>query len=375
MSEVFVRRLSPALSHFVRRQLDFRFLSIHRPLEELSAALRAIRPAGLITEWLPKITDSLLDLGYPTVIADWDHEVEGGVAVDVDDWEVGREAARYFLGLGHKNFGFLGNSLPYSSQRGKGFSAVLEVEGHTVTSHIEGEPMGKRYLEDLRDSPRALFRWLDSLTKPVAVFAAHDPLGRYLCEACRIREIRVPDEVSVVGANNDPLVCALSFPSLSSVRIPWDRIGLAVAEAMNQLLAGDPKRIETEVLRVSPGGVEARQSSDTFQVEDPLISRALSWLNRHHREKTGIAELCRGVGASRRSLERKFREYFRKTPYRVLSEMRVESARKLLVETNEPMPLVAELSGFGDAERLSVVFRRITGRRPSDLRKKDSGFG
>ena len=371
MSEVFVRRLSPSLAHFVRRQLDFRILSIHRPRKELRQALESIRPAALITEWLPEVTDFLLGLGYPTVVADTDSAHPGGFAVDVDDWEVGRQAARYFLGAGHQHFGYLGNSLPYSEQRREGFAETLDEAGFAVFSRIEDEPVGKRYLEDVRDLSGPLGLWLAELPKPVAVFAAHDPLGRQLCEACRNRRIRVPDEVSVVGANDDPLVTALSFPSLSSVRIPWDRIGLAVGEAVSQLLENSRTRANRgRVIRLEPGGVEVRQSSNTFRVEDAVLRRALAWLNQHHREPIGIADLCRGLSVSRRSLERKFSEYLRKSPYRMLSEMRVNTARRLLVETNEPMPLVAELSGFGDAERLAVVFKRVTGRRPSDFRRK-----
>ncbi|WP_354587335.1 substrate-binding domain-containing protein [Puniceicoccus vermicola] len=369
MSEVFLRRLSPSLAHFVRRQLDFRILSIHRPKEELRASLETMRPAGLITEWLPDITEFLIGLGYPTVVADSDEEVPGGAAIDIDDWEVGREAARYFLRGGHRNFAFLGNSLPYSGQRYAGFSEELQQAGiDPPTSYVEEEPSGKQYLEDLREPQADFFHWLEELPKPVAVFAAHDPLGRFLCEACRVRKIRVPDEVSVLGANDDPLVGALSFPSLSSVQIPWERIGIAVGEAMNNLLAKGGQG--SKPLLLSPGGVEVRQSSDTFHVEDPVLRRALGWLQQHHRESVGIEDLCRGLRVSRRSLERKFNEYLRKTPYQALSELRVETARRLLVETNEPMPLVAELSGFGDAERLSVVFRRVTGKRPSDFRKR-----
>ena len=367
MSEEFVRRLSPSLSHFVRRQLDFRILSIRRSRSELRNALKEMDPIGLVTEWLPGITDFLIGLGYPTVIADSDAPFATGAVVDVDDWEVGREAARYFLRSGHKRFGFLGNLFPYSEQRRAGFFEIIEEEGYSVNCFVEEEPIGKGYFEDVWEPREDLLRWLEALPKPTAVFAAHDPLGRILCEACRELGVRVPDDLAVVGANDDPLICDLSFPSLSSVRIPWDRIGIAVGEAINRLLEGQSG---LQAISIAPGGVQVRQSSDTFQVDDPLLRRAYVWLNQHHREPIGIADLCSSLRISRRTLERKFGEFFRKTPYQALSEMRVETARRLLVETNEPMPLVAELAGFGDAERLSVVFRRVTGRRPSDFRNR-----
>ena len=102
MSEVFMRRLTPSLSGFSRRQMDYHFLNIHRPLEDLCSRLEEVQPAGLITEWLPEITDRLLGLGYPTVIADTDTEYPGAVSLDVDDYAVGREAADYFLNAGHR---------------------------------------------------------------------------------------------------------------------------------------------------------------------------------------------------------------------------------------------------------------------------------
>ena len=96
MTEVFLRRLTPSLIPFVRRQHDFRILSIHRPIEELRALLSELNPSGLITEWLPDVTEALLELGLPTVIADTDMQYPGVTSIDVDDWQVGAEAARAF---------------------------------------------------------------------------------------------------------------------------------------------------------------------------------------------------------------------------------------------------------------------------------------
>lgn len=368
MSDVFVRRLSPGLSHFVRRNFDFRILSIHRPREELVSLLEGFEPAGLITEWLPEVTEFLLGLGLPTVIADTDTVYPGCVSLDVDDEEVGRDAARSFRLAGFRHVACVFNDLPYAMQRIEGFERELGSLGLEVHRFREPEPEGRRYMEDVRAPENDLVAWLKNLPKPVGIFAVHDPLGRHLCEACRTGGIRVPDDVAVIGANDDPLIAELSFPSLSSVRIPWSRIGTSAGEAMADLLRG--KRPAEQPLLIPPGGVETRQSSDTFRVKDPLLRRALAWLVRHHRETIGVGDLCGRLRVSRRSLERRFQEYLRKTPYEVLTDMRIQTARRLLVETHEPMPMVAELSGFGDAERLAVVFRRVTGKRPSDFRKR-----
>ncbi len=373
MSEVFIRRLTAGLSPFVRHNFDFRILSIHRPREELNELLTGFEPSGMITEWLPDITDFLLELGYPTVIADSDRVYPGCVSVDVDDREVGREAARRFLMAGYRQFACLSNDLPYAGQRRDGFEAELAANGLEAYRFREPEPRDRRYLEDVREPGIDLVSWLAGLPKPIGVFAVHDPLGRHRCEACLSAGLRVPDDVAVIGANNDSLVAELSFPSLSSVQIPWRRIGTVVGEAMADLWRG--KRPVEQPILIPPSGVEVRQSSDRFRVEDSMLRRALAWLDRHHREPVGVADLCGRLRVSRRSLERRFREYLRRTPYQMLTEMRVATARRLLVETNEPMPVVAELSGFGDAERLAVVFRRATGRRPSDFRRRAGNQG
>lgn len=366
MSEVFMRRLSPALSHFVRREFDFRIFSIHRPKLELLGTLKELNPAGLITEWLPDITESLVGLGIPTVIADTDELYPGCMSIDVDDWEVGREAARYFLKEGYQSCAFLGNGEPYSNQRREGFCEVINAAGLSFAEYCLTDPPGKRYMEDLRPPEELFLKWLHNLAKPTAIFVAHDPLGRYLCETCRELNISVPDQISVVGANDDPLVGGLSFPSLSSVRIPWDQLGMRVGESMSALLraeAGLPRNI-----LIPPGGVEVRQSSDISRVGDPMLRRALGWITQNHRETVGVADLTSDLKVSRRSLERKFKEYLRKTPYQVLCERRVETARRLIERTGESMSWIAEQSGFGDSERLSVVVKRVTGRTPTNFR-------
>ena len=127
MSEVFLRRLTPSLMSFVRRELDYRIVSIHRPMRELEKLLRDLEPDGLITEWLSDKTEALLelDLGVPTVIVDTDFCYPGVVSVDVDDYAVGREAAQAFRQSGLKSFACLGNGQPYSDQRVEGFREAV----------------------------------------------------------------------------------------------------------------------------------------------------------------------------------------------------------------------------------------------------------
>ena len=366
MTEVFLRRLTPSLIPFVRRQHDFRILSIHRPIDELSAMLSKLKPSGLITEWLPDVTEALLELKLPTVIADTDMQYPGVASIDVDDWQVGAEAARVFAQAGYRSFACLGNSTPYSRQRIEGFKREL---GDTaqIATHEECAFDEVRYSEDFEQPGQALRTWLESLPKPVGVFAVHDPLGRFLCGACRQMGIRVPEEVAVIGANNDELVCGLSYPMLSSVSIPWDTIGEAVGDALHSLLAGEAP--PAEPLRVPTGGVVLRHSANHLAVEDPILRRVMSYLSERIQDPITIDLLCGELNIARRGLERKFREFYQCTPWEMLCQLRVARAKQLLSQTNHPISLVSELCGFNDPERMAVVFKRVEGMAPSAFRQ------
>jgi len=364
MTEVFLRRLTPALMPFVRRQQDFRIVSIHRPIDELLELLRDLKPDGLITEWLPEVTEALLKLGLPTVIADTDFSYPGVVSIDVDDRAVGAAAAEAFQQAGFRHFACMGNGTPYSGQRIDGFLQAVDA---TVSVHTETAFGDARYSEHFAAPSAQLRDWLASLPKPIGVFAVHDPLGRFLSSTCQQLGITVPEQVAVIGANNDELVCGLSHPMLSSVAIPWDAIGALVGEWMQALLAkGRPP--EKPIL-VQPGGVIMRHSANHLAVEDPQLRRAMSYLSERAQDSISVGQMCDELRVARRSLERKFKEFYQCTPWEMLCRLRVARAKQLLVQTNHPISMISELCGFNDAERMAVVFKRLTGQAPSSFRK------
>ncbi|MGZ0656473.1 substrate-binding domain-containing protein [Coraliomargarita sp. W4R72] len=364
MTEVFLRRLTPALMPFVRRQQDFRIVSIHRPIDELLDLLRDLQPDGLITEWLPEVTEAMLQLNLPTVIADTDFTYPGVVSIDVDDWAVGAAAAEAFQQAGYRSFACLGNGTPYSGQRIDGF---LQAVNSPVSVHTETAFGDARYSEHFATPNAGLRRWLESLPKPVGIFAVHDPLGRFLCSTCQQLGLSVPEQVAVIGANNDELVCGLSYPMLSSVAIPWDAIGELVGEAMQNLLA--KQKPSQEPALVSPSGVVLRHSANYLAVDDPQLRRAMSYLSERVQDPISVGQMCDELRLARRSLERKFREFYRCTPWEMLCRMRIARAKQLLAQTNHPISMISGLCGFNDAERMAVVFKRVTGSAPSSFRK------
>lgn len=370
MSEVFLRRLTPSLTPFARRMQDYRVLSIHRPIDELGPMLKDLQPSGLITEWLPEKTDQLLKLNIevPTVVVATDQIIPNTLSADVDDWAVGREAAETFSFTGFKSLACLGNGTSYSDQRIEGFRKTFSTSKIPFSVHIETGFEDTRYSESFHRPSVEMKKWLEGLPKPVGIFAVHDPLGRFLCSACTQLGLEIPNDVSVIGANNDPLVCGLTYPMLSSVSIPWDTLGEQVATAMQKMIAGEKIRTDKPIL-VQPSGVILRHSANYLAIEDHLLRRAMSFLTERMQTSISIGILCEELSIPRRTLERKFKEHFQCTPWEMLCKLRVKQAKQLLAETNHPISMISELSGFNDAERMAVVFKRITGNAPSSFRK------
>lgn len=394
-TDLFVRRLTPALAAFVKERRDFQIIDVHRPWAELKKIIRECEPGAIITEVLPDITEKIVGLDYPTVVADTDVIFPGAVSIDIDDWEVGATAARFFLESGYKSFGCVYLGAPYGRQRRDGF--LNEVGGRksevgTGTKHLgtgrrakvectayeHKVPVGRHYMESWRDRDEGLVEWLKALPKPAGVFAVHDPLGRTVCEVAREAGLLVPDEIAVVGANNDELVCGLSYPPLSSVSIPWDRIG-ALAGRWAQRAVGSRiqgkgwGRLPKEAVLVQPGAVLRRQSTELAAVVDGALRSALHYMRAQMATGITVDKVCSDLRVDRRALERKFAAVMQCTPWEALCRMRVESAKRLLVETDLPMALIAEQVGFGSAERFSVTFKGQAGVSPIAFRKKALG--
>ena len=292
----------------------------------------------------------------------------GVLSVDVDDLAVGREAADALSQVGFKSLACLGNGTPYSDLRIQGFEDLVRKSDLPFFAHTESGFEEMRYSESFHDQSEEMKSWLMELPKPCGIFAVHDPLGRFLSGACSQLGIRVPDDVAIIGANNDPLVCGLTYPMLSSVSIPWDNFGQFVGSSMQKMIDGGSGWKRTLHL-IQPSGVIFRHSANHLAVRDKTLRRALSFMTERIKEPITVSILCDQLRIARRSLERKFKESFNCTPWEMLCQMRVNEAKRLLMETGHPISRISELCGFNDPERMAVVFKRLTGKPPSRFRK------
>ncbi|MGH7135760.1 MAG: substrate-binding domain-containing protein [Pirellulales bacterium] len=288
--------------------------------------------------------------------------------VVVDHKAVGRMAARHLLERGVRRFAYVGfPQHAFSLDREAGFVSELKQTGSPIAVFHDrmqklGDPTGQWRWNEL------LLAWLDSLSKPLGLFASNDSQGVQLSEYCRHLGVKVPDEVAIVGVDDDDLLCDLARPSLSSVALPGERIGLEAARMLEQILAR--RRLSKPRLVLPPVRVVVRASSDIQALPDADVAAAVRYIRDRCDEPIDVRDLLAAVPISRRSLERRFRRHLQRGIWEEIRRAHLERAKALLAETDLPMSVVAQRSGFTDSRQLSIVFRQETGGTPTQFRQE-----
>lgn len=225
--------------------------------------------------------------------------------------------------------------------------------------------------QDAREDPATISSWLDGLPKPCGVFACCDAWALVVARYARALGLRVPEDVAILGVDNDATACELTVPPLSSVSVPWQRVGRQAAELVRAALSGEP--LASRRVVIGPGPVVSRRSTDNLAIEDSLVARAVHWIHEHSDRALTVPSVARAVATSRRRLERRFHAILGRTVLQEIRRVRVETAKRLLSTTRHPLPHVAKLCGFSSAALLSVAFRKELGLPPGAYRRQVQG--
>jgi LacI family transcriptional regulator len=218
---------------------------------------------------------------------------------------------------------------------------------------------------------QGLAEWLRSLEKPVGIFASSDQLGFWLLDAARRAGISVPEEVAVVGAENDQVLCETASPPLSSVAYPGKAVGYAAAQLLAEWMLGKKKKPPVPQILLPPlAQIATRQSSDIVAVEDPRISKALMFVRERAHTGIGVEDVARRVGMSRSALERAMRRAIGRSPGEEINRMRFSLVERLLVQTDLTLEAIAERVGFQHPQYMAEAFRKRTGETPGQFRQR-----
>ncbi len=368
----YSRGVLRGIKHYAQRQPHWILVPLDTEGLTLPAQ-RALRPAGLIAHVFSVfLAKTLRALRRPLVNTSAVLRDLPFPRVGVDHVAVGRLAAEHLRERGLRHFAFVGHPRHlYATQREEGFRQGLAAAGSNLACYYERRDRSYRRRGQLLALDVDLQRWLRTLPTPVGIFACHDVWGLQVVEACRLAELRVPEDVAIVGVDNDDLLCELARPSLSSVAVPAERIGSEAAGLLNRLLAGaKPPR---QPLLIPPLGVVARQSSDVLALRDPDVAAAVRFIRDHGHLDVTVADVLREVPVGRRSLERRFRALLERGVWEEIRRIHLERARELLATTALSMTEVAEQAGFTDQQQLSRVFRQETGLTPTAYRRQFRG--
>ncbi len=299
------------------------------------------------------LRNSLPDLMLPTVA--------------ISNRAVVRLALDHFIDRGFRDFAFCGTPRGENrnqDERGDLFRSLVQVRGQTCHAFAHAKPRPSTWEEE----QRRVGTWLKSLPMPVAVLTCHDDMGQQVIDACLRAGLKVPEQVAVLGVDNDPFLCNLSTPQLSSIDVYPERIGYEAAALLNRLMKGGraPKR----PLLFEPRGLVIRQSTDVTAVADPHVAHASRLIRDHADVAVSIEQLLAKVPVSRSALFRRFKAHLGRSPKQELSRVRLERAKALLTNSSMSVEDVARQTFQTDARHFIAVFRQATGSTPMRYRRQ-----
>ncbi len=358
------------IADFFQKNTNYIMRPIHiDSLDELNEYMSWDFAGLILVGQNDNLPEAITQGNIPTIrVFDLDEDVNDN-AVSVDNAEIGALAAQHLYGRGFKHFAFVGGiDLLDSKARYHAYKKFLDNKQSHL--HLFSESFPQKIVGSIEDRRNRGFydrlkTWLDALPKPVGIFASDDWKAFETHLAARSINIKIPDEIAIVGVNDDELACQISMPLLSSIRLPYERVGYEAASAIIQLIeTGKPVNVKT----LKPIGLVTRESTNSFAVTDQVVEQALQFMQRENTKPIRVEEVLKHVGVSRSLLERRFRTAIGRTPLVEMRRQRVERARALLADTDLAINRIAEMCGFASNIRFTTVFREQVGITPTEFR-------
>jgi len=273
--------------------------------------------------------------------------------------------AEHFLARGFRHFAFCGLPLRiWSDIREQEFSRILTVRGFDCSIYPFPDP--QRLLSYSEEYPY-LAAWLAALPKPVAVMTCNDDRGAQIIDVCNFEDYLVPEQVAVLGVDNDDLICELTRPALSSIALDLENTGFQAAQILWDMISGTISGYYC--IPLEPTRVVTRLSSDVTAQDDLLINRAIRFIRNHYQSPISVSDVARELDISRRTLERRFTQVLNRSVREQIQRFRFEQAKELLLNTTDSVEHIAELTGYGNLKQMLRSFREFDGMSPTEFRK------
>ena len=305
---------------------------------------------------------ALLDSTIPLALNNYPEELpppkkRGAIILHNDEELIGRTGARFLRSKGAFN------SFAFVPTRTQTYWSTFRQHGYRLElSKWRISPQTYRWDTDLG-------QWLASLPKPTAVMTASDNVAVSVIEACRLAKLTVPEQVAVLGVDNDELYCNSSRPTLSSIHPNHVEMGRRAAFELDRAMQG--RKYERNPIYIPPIGVVERSSTYAMPPAGALIRSATDFIQQNFHSGITVKDVVKHVGASDRLVRLRFRDVTGKSIRDTLLNIRMEAAQKALQDTDDPISLIAKNCGFSSICRFTHFFTQQTGESPTSWRKQN----
>jgi LacI family transcriptional regulator len=358
---------------FARTQTNWSLLHQEMTLDSgVPDWLGATRICGVIARVDTQTIQPLLKLNVPIVDVCCNHKFSGVPQIETDNELVAQLAFTHLWERGFRRFAFCGfEYASYSDARLKFFRKLVAEAGCPLAIY---QSLGKRKRSLTAIENAGIFEvepmveWLQSLERPTGLFVCNDIRGQQVLNACQTAQVAIPDDLTVIGVDDDVAICMLCDPPLSSVRTDAERVGYRAAEVLQGMIQGIPPLQDIEY--IPPRNFCERSSTRVVAVEERELARVCRFIRQHACEGINVATVAKSTSLSRRQLERRFKEQLGRTPHEEIMAVQIERVKQFLCETDMTLEEIAPRAGYTHKESLSAVFKRETGVTPGEFRRQ-----
>ena len=318
---------------------------------------------AVIGRWDNDELDIRRELHIPVVYQNYHHRRVDSCNLTGDYRSAGMMAAQFFFSKGYRNLAYMGiEGVVWSCERRDAFREYVQTNGGDFSCFEYGPEEDSGLRSRLRN-------WLESLPKPVALFCCDDENALYVSETCKICGLRIPDDISLLGVDNDELICNISDPPISSVELNVKAGGYALGRLIHEMINGEFAGVRDVV--ISPVRIEPRRSTEKYDIRDPYIRKVMQRIDNEFATDLTVADLLADVPMSRRNIEVKFRKAVGTSIWQYLLGCRCRYLANLLITTDRQLIDLASEAGFSDYTNIARAFRKIFGCSPKEYRNRN----
>jgi LacI family transcriptional regulator len=364
-SRAFGRQLIIGIARYSRLYGPWSFYKESIDLKSSIPHLTSWKPDGIIMRDT-LITKELLKLKIPTILAIHNSSYPKDLPViKTDSYSIAKMASEHFIEKGFINLAFCGfDNYDWSEERKLYFNRFNNQNGFKTYNYLSPEDIKQHEWEN---EQQHMGIWIKDLPKPVGIFACNDDRGQHILEVCKLINLKVPEDVAVIGVDNDPMICEIEDPPLTSIALNVESAGFEAAKLLDQLI--NKNKIVGKQIMVTPSHIVQRQSSDILAVNDAEVALAIQYIKNNAKNKIPVKDLVKITNISRRTLENRFKKTIHRSIYNEIQQVRIELISKLLIETDLPISQISSLFNFTDIEHISRFFKKEKGICLREFRK------